>query len=62
MAILDDVLIDRLLVLKAFRRAKADAMYSLDMILEVVDIVENYLLSLAHWMTTAHRLVSWFFA
>jgi hypothetical protein len=37
-------------------------MYSLDMALEVVDIVENYLISLAHWMTTAHRLASRFFA
>jgi hypothetical protein len=38
---------DRSPGLKAFRRTETDAMYSLDMVLEVVDIVENYLISLA---------------
>jgi len=37
-------------------------MYSLDMALEVVDIVQNHLISLAYRMATGHRLTSWLFA
>ena len=37
-------------------------MYSFDMVLEVVDIVENYLISLAYRMATGHRLASRLFA
>jgi len=37
-------------------------MYSLDMVLEVIDIIQNHLISLAYRIATGHWLTSWLFA